>query len=624
VRVARIVALVLVAACEHAGSLKAGGQAETPATVWIQRARDTPEIAGWLYLRAAGVTPDSAARLALYDRVDIAVARDRIPWVEAQALEHFNDIAGALRVYQTLPAPISVFRLRAALATSPDDRYAIRRDMLAFMASSSDAGLRRDSYALFDKLFIDPTPVEQLAIAHSAVAIGAWSRARTGFEHSGPVSALTPEDRFAYATALSRLNLDEQAARIYGDVDSPAVLAGAAKYQRARSLLVANGAEARAELRRLTARSDTNAAAALTLLADLETDDGNDAASRKLLLDLARRFPSSRFAPPARFNAALIAMLLGEPRTAETEFARLAADPSERIAATYWRGRAREALGNTAGARSSWRQVLASDSTSYYAMLAANRLGTTNMHEAPVSAGYPHVASVDSALVRIGLLNRFDMSPEIQFEDNRLYAGASADTTRRPTLLATAVAFSGTDQAARAIALGRRALARYGASADIYRLVYPVTARDTIVEESRKAGIDPVLVAALIRQESNFNPRATSAAGARGLMQVMPSVGSAIAKSAGITPWSSDRLYDPGINIMLGVRHLAPLIKRQPNLPRVLAAYNAGESRVNRWVRKRGASDPEMFTERIPFAETREYVKVVLRNREFYRALYAW
>jgi soluble lytic murein transglycosylase len=107
-------------------------------------------------------------------------------------------------------------------------------------------------------------------------------------------------------------------------------------------------------------------------------------------------------------------------------------------------------------------------------------------------------------------------------------------------------------------------------------------------------------------------------------MQVMPAVGKSIAPSAGITSWDPALLYDPGVNIEIGIRHLAPLLKRQPNVARSLAAYNAGGSRVARWATKRGADDPEIFTERIPFSETRDYVKSVLRNREFYQVLYAW
>ena len=131
-------------------------------------------------------------------------------------------------------------------------------------------------------------------------------------------------------------------------------------------------------------------------------------------------------------------------------------------------------------------------------------------------------------------------------------------------------------------------------------------------------------MAALIRQESSFNPRATSPAGARGLMQVMPSVGAIVARSLGIREWDPVLLYEPEVSIELGVRHLLAFTGRYEHLAYALAAYNAGQSRVARWSARAGAADPEVFTERIPFAETRDYVRIVLRNRELYRALYSW
>ncbi len=622
VRFARIAALVLAIACDHTQSGVVRGQGtDTTANVWLGRAEAHPEIAGWLYLRAAAATPDSAARNALYARIQLAVARQRIPWVEAGAREHFGDTLGAIAAYRALPAPITVFALRAG--TGPAARDSVRAELVAFLKSSTSRDAIRDGSALFDKLYTDPSPAEQLVIARACARSGLWPRVRAGFEANAP-DALSDSDRFSFATSLARTGASRRAADVYNTVHAPSSLAFAARYQAARALLAAGDETgARAALDALAASAtDTNAAAALALIADLQTDAGDDAGSRNTLRALAQRFPATRFAAPAKFNAALISLIMGESSAAASEFGPLATTgTADAIAAEYWLGRAREAAGNTPGARDAWREVLRRDSTSYYASLAAARLGVQSMHSSSVSAGYPRVASVDSATLRISLLRELGMNPEVQFENDQLFREATRDTT---TLLATAAAFSATDQAARAIALGRDALARLGSTPDVWRLIYPVAARDTIVAESRKEGMDPALVAGLIRQESSFNPRATSPVGARGLMQVMPSVGQSIAPSAGIMSWNAALLYDPGINIEIGIRHLAPLLKAQPNVPRSLAAYNAGGSRVARWATKRGADDPEIFTERIPFVETRDYVKSVLRNREFYRILYAW
>ena len=81
-------------------------------------------------------------------------------------------------------------------------------------------------------------------------------------------------------------------------------------------------------------------------------------------------------------------------------------------------------------------------------------------------------------------------------------------------------------------------------------------------------------------------------------------------------------LYQPDVNVRLGAAHLAGVLRQYPSPGYALADYNAGGSRVRRWRTKAGSADPELFAERIPYAETRDYVRIVLRNRELYRALY--
>jgi soluble lytic murein transglycosylase len=627
-RVRALALVALLAACLRGDAAR--GQAgtlpaDTTAHAWAARADTLPAIQSWLLLREAAATPDSAARAALYQRVTLPVARPRIPWVEAAARERFADTLGALRAYEALGATLSALRLRDALARTPAAHDSVRAALLAYADSAHGDANARDAVALFDRLYA-ATPAEQLTLARAAAQGGAWARARTGFA-AAPAGALTSRDHFAYATALARLNSDRAAAREYALVGAPAALANAARYQRARSLLSAgDGPGARRALTALSrATSDTSAAAALALLADLAVDTGDDAHARQLLLDLARNFPRTRFAPPARFDAAMIAYVAGDRATAAREMRALAAAaPDMALAATYWAGRASAATGDQAAATAAWRDVIARDSASYYAALAAHRLGTVNIHSSPDSAPYPRVPAVDSALERIAELRALGMQPEVGYENRALFDAAATSTADQARLLATAAAFSATDQASRAITLGYRARDAIGATPAVYRLIYPVAARDTIIDAAKGVGLDPAFVAGLIRQESNFNPQAVSVAGARGLMQLMPSVAQSIAASLGIRPWSSARLFDPGINITLGVHHLAPLVQHEPDLPRALAAYNAGQSRVVRWNRRRGADDPEVFTERIPFPETRDYVKNVLRNREWYRALYPW
>ena len=157
----------------------------------------------------------------------------------------------------------------------------------------------------------------------------------------------------------------------------------------------------------------------------------------------------------------------------------------------------------------------------------------------------------------------------------------------------------------------------------LLQVVYPFPHRELVESRARDLGLDPYLVAGIIRQESAFVPDIVSPAGAIGLMQVMPATGRQLAGRIGPRGFRTETLETPELNVHLGARFLADLMRRyEGDIPLVLSAYNAGPSRANRWRRFPEAEDPHRFTERIPFAETRGYVKSVVRNRALYRWLY--
>ncbi|MCH7775225.1 MAG: lytic transglycosylase domain-containing protein, partial [Gemmatimonadetes bacterium] len=141
---------------------------------------------------------------------------------------------------------------------------------------------------------------------------------------------------------------------------------------------------------------------------------------------------------------------------------------------------------------------------------------------------------------------------------------------------------------------------------------------------AREFDLDPFLLAALVRQESAFDADATSRAGARGLMQLMPATARGLARQLGVD-WDNAFLGIADANVHLGAAHLAQMLRQYGGeIVPALAAYNAGGSRVRRWLRfpEARAGDWFLFIERIPFAETRGYVQTLLRNRELYSALY--
>lgn len=602
-------------------------QLDSARLAYLEAAKQVPEIADWLYLRAAGVTPDSGAREDLYDKIRTEVARDRIAMSEALARERTGDIAGAIPAYERAGAPISAFRLRLARASDDAGKRAVRTGLMALIRSEAGSDVSREAIQMVDRTFTTRTAAEERAIARAAARIGMTGRAAIGYDKADKAGLLTANDRFSYGQMLARLNRDAQAAAQYARVTAPASLAARAQYQRARAQIAQrNISAARATLRAITTKypNDATSAAALLLLADLATDESRDGDARTALRDVLRRFPSSTQAPIAVFRGAMIAFIQRDYKTAASEFEAVANQyprSSDATAARYWAGRAHFMLGDTARARAGWRSLMADEPSSYYTVLAANRLG------APMSLGdatrdtIPQVQELEDGLRRIALLGNLGMEVEQRHEYNRLFRDASKSPER---MVATAHAFTGTPEASRAVALGWRVINEHGRSPLRYQLVHPVLQREKIAAEAKENGLDPALVAALIKQESNFNPRATSPVGARGMMQIMLPLGARMARSRGITNWDPEMLYDPAISIDFGTQHLAEALRLYPHLEQALAAYNAGATPVARWRTKAGASDPEVFTERIPFVETRDYVRAIVRNRAFYRALYPW
>jgi peptidoglycan lytic transglycosylase len=154
------------------------------------------------------------------------------------------------------------------------------------------------------------------------------------------------------------------------------------------------------------------------------------------------------------------------------------------------------------------------------------------------------------------------------------------------------------------------------------QVIYPLTYWDAIRRHSASHGLDPYLVAALIAQESTFDPDIKSVANAWGLMQLVPATGRRLAKSVGIRNFTTASLTNPEMNIRLGTLYFSRLVEQFGGTYYALASYNAGESRIVRWKAERPGLDEDEFIDDIPFPETQNYVKRILGTAEDYRLLY--
>lgn len=157
----------------------------------------------------------------------------------------------------------------------------------------------------------------------------------------------------------------------------------------------------------------------------------------------------------------------------------------------------------------------------------------------------------------------------------------------------------------------------------VWKWMYPIKYEQQIVTTALKFEVDPHLALAVIRSESGFEPDRVSKKGAVGLMQIMPDTAEWIVKEAGFRPKDSQYLYDPAMNIEIGIWYLNFLLTRYDgDVVKVIAAYNAGPGKVNGWLASEQWSGQRETIEDIPYGETRQYVQRVLYYHDRYKHIY--
>jgi soluble lytic murein transglycosylase len=302
--------------------------------------------------------------------------------------------------------------------------------------------------------------------------------------------------------------------------------------------------------------------------------------------------------------------------------------------ALFWTGKIHEKRGSLADRDAAFRQVIAEYPYSYYAYRCREILG-----EAPLAGsdvvGAGAFPNIDEELAKISEprleavreLLAVDLTRDATLEMKTL-AAAYPDNLGIAFMLADVYAGGGEVFDAMGILQRRfKPFIRHGGTnipKRLWQILYPLDYWETIQVEAQKRNLDPYLVASIIRQESGFEPTTVSNAGAVGLMQIMPAEASRIALAAGLAEIDRQRLFDPMTNIAVGAAEYSQkLASMNGNHLLAIAAYNAGEDAVGRWLAQTPIDgDPDIFVDSIPYAETRLYVKSVTRNRFEYRRVY--
>ena len=314
--------------------------------------------------------------------------------------------------------------------------------------------------------------------------------------------------------------------------------------------------------------------------------------------------------------------------------------------ALYFLGRLQERKNDNASARACYEELIALFPNTYYAVVARTRLQQPSLQAAtatpemleflhsvdwPSRNEFPSFTPGQLAESRIERAQLLQLAGLNDFAEGELKFGARNDGVQQNVyayqLAKFAAARNAPDQALRyvkAYAPGYLYMPLDQAPVGFWQLAFPIPFRTAITRYSQDQSLDPFLVAALIRQESEFSPSVKSHANAYGLMQLLPSTGSQLARQFGIRRFSSSQLLVPERNIQLGTRYFHNLLNSYGGqVELALASYNAGPGRANMWRNWGPFREQPEFIETVPFQETRNYIQIVLRNADVYRRLYS-
>jgi len=402
---------------------------------------------------------------------------------------------------------------------------------------------------------------------------------------------------------------------------------------------------------------------ALFLIGNIYRETGDMKKALHYYARLTEEYPESKFADSAIWWRAWSWYGAGDQKKAEQTLQEIVSRyPRSFLVnqAYYWLGRSAEKRGDQKRAAQFYERVLKRGPYTYYGYRAAERRSALESMNASVQA------DIEADLALCGAtpcpddllsLSETEEGPPVWTDETRELLAkepsfrrtlelmqldrkkeAAAELwylqdkmpRRRGALIGLSKAFFELGDYNRSLLLVLRNYERYleapqsSAHEDLWRLAYPQGYWESITTYARKYGQDPYFVAAIIREESQFHANALSPAGARGLMQVMPATGEWAAKQIRLPNFDAEKLFDFDTVINIGTWYIGHLMKRfKGDRLLVAAAYNAGPEAVVGWSSKNGyGKDRDVFVESIPYAETRGYVKKVMRNYAEYKRIY--
>ena len=438
---------------------------------------------------------------------------------------------------------------------------------------------------------------------------GNWEGALSAFSGAPRTSAVKTKT----GICLYRLSRFPEALELFSGVDSPKAF-----YWRGVTLMsMERGEEAIGVFERLHRLNPKSAWTVRSLLkaARLRHLREETEEARRLYRLVIEKYPAREEARESAWNLGWIHYRKKEYAKALEVFSdRAWARGAERERFLYWYARAAGRAGDKPGALFALGELAESPKITYYSVLAKMRLGEKLLPSPPAAAWSGNPFGKNPALKKFLFFAKAGIY-DLALREAELLR-PQAKTAARRLYLASLYLQAQDYKTSISLADG-------AGSPEALRLSFPKGFEERVRFFSRKYALDEFLVYSLIREESHFDREAVSVSDARGLMQLLPSTALETAPKAGLGNFQASQLFSPDINLELGCYYLSWLLEIfEGNFAVSLAGYNGGPTIAKTWYEKNGALDVDEFIEEIPFEQSRNYVKKIIRSYAAYEAAY--
>lgn len=591
------------------------GQGYHAARLYQMAAAELPEIGGWLAVRQARVTDDTARAFALLRQAPEAAANLRLR-AQADILLMAGDTAAAVKSMSDAGMTTSAASLALAFGDSLRARNLTYRS-----AAARDTSVVRESLELVVSSLKPQTAEEYLTLAKAHHRTGFVRKAVEAVEQAVRLDPSDTDILVYWADLLEESGPRDRALEVYRRAASMGGDGGevaAFKYAR----LLFRTRRYQSAIVALEAFADSFPANPYASVALYLVGEGYSRTRRPVAADstyaaVSRRWPRSTYASRSRLLLAEHALAGGDTtKAAEWYRVEVEVGGEQRFYSQY---RVAALSKDPLEARGIMAVLARADSIGYYGTIARTAADLPPLNVSVYEA-LPISPAASRTLTELDVLSESLLLEEV----DALIDHVLSSSDRSPSeLLDLAEGLIDRGYMSEGMSLGWMATRAYTLNDPrVLRVIFPWPYRDMIEQEAKAQGLDPYVLAGLIRQESAFRAEVVSRAGAYGLMQLMPPTARQVAQRLGLE-WDHRWLVVPDANLHLGAVHFANLLKRyNGDVVAALAAYNAGATPVRRWLRYPGARDPIEFVERVPYPETQGYLRTVIRNRSLYRALY--